>query len=157
MCGGKRGKEKVEKWALMQEPASTTWWSIGRGTYMEVVRNRETHAGRSAAVKMIIASQITGPHLSSSNSLSNQITQPYVCSSLLPRLLAYLSNRLGRTPPPPTAQEKPHPRLLNSIQILILCQWIAPAPWSKASRKRRYTCTEYTARPSRSRRTPDGR
>ena len=26
-----RGKEKVEKWALMQEPAST-WWSIGRGT-----------------------------------------------------------------------------------------------------------------------------
>ena len=38
---------------------------------MEVVRNRETHAGRSAAVKMIMASQITGPHLSSSNSLSN--------------------------------------------------------------------------------------
>ena len=29
ICGGKRGKEKVEKWALMQEPASTTWWSIG--------------------------------------------------------------------------------------------------------------------------------
>ena len=64
--------EKVEKWALMQEPSSTTtWWSIGRGTYMEVVRNRETHVGRSAAVKMIMASQITGPHLSSSNSLSN--------------------------------------------------------------------------------------
>ena len=41
-----RGKEKVEEWALMQEPAST-WWSIGRGTCMEVVRNRETHAGRS--------------------------------------------------------------------------------------------------------------
>ena len=39
ICGGKRGKEKVEKWALMQEPASTTWWSIGRGTCMEVVRN----------------------------------------------------------------------------------------------------------------------
>ena len=38
---------------------------------MEVVRNRETHAGRSAVVKMIMASQITGPHLSSSNSLSN--------------------------------------------------------------------------------------
>ena len=38
---------------------------------MEVFRNRETHAGRSAAIKMIMASQITGPHLSSSNSLSN--------------------------------------------------------------------------------------
>ena len=65
-----RSKEKVEKWALMQEPAST-WWSIGRGTCMEVVRNQETQVGRSAAVKMIMASQITGPHLSSSNSLSN--------------------------------------------------------------------------------------
>ena len=41
ICGGKRGKEKVEKWALMQEPPSTTWWSIGRGTCMEVVRNLE--------------------------------------------------------------------------------------------------------------------
>ena len=52
ICGGNRGKEKVENWALMQEPASTTtWWSIGRGTCMEVVKNRETHAGRSAAVK----------------------------------------------------------------------------------------------------------
>ena len=40
---------------------------------MEVVRNRETHAGRSAAVKMIMASQITGPHLSSSNLLTNHI------------------------------------------------------------------------------------
>ena len=88
---GERGKEKVEEWALKQEPAST-WWSIGRGTCMEVVRNRETHAGRSAAVKMI---------------------QPYVCSSLLPRLLASLSNRLGGTAPP-TAQEKPCPRLLNA-------------------------------------------
>ena len=38
---------------------------------MEVVRNRETHAGRSATVKMIMASQITGPHPSSSNLLSN--------------------------------------------------------------------------------------
>ena len=33
-----RGKEKVEEWAL-KEPAST-WWNIGRGTCMEVVRNR---------------------------------------------------------------------------------------------------------------------
>ena len=75
ICGGKRGKEKVEKWALMQEPGSTTtWWSIGRGTYMEVVRNQETHAGGSAAVKMIMASQITGPHLSSNNPLSNHTT-----------------------------------------------------------------------------------
>ena len=30
--------------------------------------------GRSAAVKMIMASQITGPHLSSSNSMSNHTT-----------------------------------------------------------------------------------
>ena len=65
-----RGKEKVEEWALMQEPTST-WWSIGRGTCMEVVRNQETHAGRSAIVKMIMASQITWPHLSNSNLLSN--------------------------------------------------------------------------------------
>ena len=52
---------------------------------MEVVRNRETHAGRSAAVKMIMASQITGPHLSSSNSLSNHtalhLQQPTPSSS----------------------------------------------------------------------------
>ena len=41
---------------------------------MEVARNRETHAGHSAAVKMIMASQITGPHLPSSNSLSNHTT-----------------------------------------------------------------------------------
>ena len=41
---------------------------------MEVVRNRETHAGCSATVKMIMASQITGPHLSSNNSLSNHTT-----------------------------------------------------------------------------------
>ena len=85
ICGGKRGKEKVEKWALMQEPASTTWWSIGRGTCMEVVRNRETHAGRSAIVKMIMASQTMGPHLSSSNSLSNhtalRLQQPTPLSS----------------------------------------------------------------------------
>ena len=81
---GERGKEKVEEWALKQEPAST-WRSIGRGTYMEVVRNRETQAGRSAAVKMIMASQITGPHLSSSNSLSNhtalRLQQPTPLSS----------------------------------------------------------------------------
>ena len=52
---------------------------------MEVVRNRETHAGRSAAVKMIMASQITGPHLSSSHSLSNhtalRLQQPTPSSS----------------------------------------------------------------------------
>ena len=41
---------------------------------MEVVRNQETHAGRSAALKMTMASQITGPHLSSSNALSNHTT-----------------------------------------------------------------------------------
>ena len=80
-----RGKEKVEKLALMQETASTTWWSIGRGTCMEVVRNRETHAGRSTAVKMIMESQIMGPHLSNSNSLSNhtalRLQQPTPSSS----------------------------------------------------------------------------
>ena len=52
---------------------------------MEVVRNQETHAGRSTAVKMIMASQITGPHLSSSNSLSNhtalRLQQPTPSSS----------------------------------------------------------------------------
>ena len=57
-----RGKEKVDKWALMQETTST-WWSIARGTCMEVARNQETHAGRSAEVKMIMASQIMGPQL----------------------------------------------------------------------------------------------
>ena len=98
-----RGKEKVEEGALMQEPTST-WWSIGRGTCMEVVRNQETHAGRSAAVKMIMASQITGPTCPAVTRC--QITQTYVCSSLLHRLLASLSNRLGGTAPP-TAQEKP--------------------------------------------------
>ena len=112
ICGGKRGKEKVEKWALMQEPASTTWWSIGRGTCMEVVRNRETHAGRSAAVKMI-KWQVKSRGPTCLAVTRCQITQPYVCSSLLPRLLASLSNRLGGTAPP-TAQEKPRPRLLNT-------------------------------------------
>ena len=52
---------------------------------MEVVRNRETNVGHSAAVKMIMASQITGPHLSSSNSLSNhtalRLQQPTPSSS----------------------------------------------------------------------------
>ena len=52
---------------------------------IEVVKNQETHAGHSAAVKMIMASQITGPHLSSSNSLSNHtalgLQQPTPSSS----------------------------------------------------------------------------
>ena len=106
ICGGKRGKEKVEKWALMQEPASTTWWSIGRGTCMEVVRNRETHAGRSAVVKMIMASQITGPHLSSSNSLSNhtalRLQQPTPSSSRVsvePTRRNCPAYRAGKAPP----------------------------------------------------------
>ena len=29
ICGGKRGKEKVEKWALMQEPASLHGGALG--------------------------------------------------------------------------------------------------------------------------------
>ena len=60
---------------------------------MEVVRNWETHISRSAAVKMIMASQITRPTYPAVT--RRQITQPYVCSSLLPHLLASLSNRLG--------------------------------------------------------------
>ena len=52
---------------------------------MEVVRNQETHAGRSAAVKMIMASQIMGPHLSNSSSMSNhtalRLQQPTPSSS----------------------------------------------------------------------------
>ena len=107
-CGGKRGKEKVEKWALMQEPASTTtWWIIGRGTRMEVVRNRETHTSRSAVVKMIMASQITGPHLSSSNSLSNhtalRLQQPTPSSSRVSveptRRNCPAAYRAGKAPP----------------------------------------------------------
>ena len=78
---------------------------------MEVVRNQETHASRSAAVKMIMASQITGPHLSSSNSLSNhtalRLQQPTPSSSRVS------VDRLGGTAPP-TVQEKPRPRLLNT-------------------------------------------
>ena len=96
----------MEKWALMQEPASTTWWSIGRGTCMEVVRNRETHAGRSAAVKMIMASQIMGPHLSSSNSLSNhtalRLQQPTPLSSRVfvePTRRNCPAYRAGKAPP----------------------------------------------------------
>ena len=97
----------MEKWALMQEPASTTWWSIGRGTCMEVVRNRETHVGRSAVVKMIMASQITGPHLSSSNSVSNHTTlhlqQPTALSSRVSveptRRNCPATYRAGKAPP----------------------------------------------------------
>ena len=115
ICGGKRGKEKVEKWALMQEPASTTtWWSIGRGTYMEVVRNQETHAGRSTAVKMKMASQITGTHLFSSNSLSNHIAlclqQPSPSSSRVS------VKPTRRNCPAAYHAGKARPRLLNSIQ-----------------------------------------
>ena len=102
-----RGKEKVEKWALMQEQASTTTrWSIGRGTCMEVVGNRKTHAGRSTTVKMIMASQIMGPHLSSNNSLSNhtalRLQQPTPSSS---RISVELTRwncpayRAGKAPP----------------------------------------------------------
>ena len=147
-----RGKEKVEKWALMQEPASTIWWSIGRGTCMEVVRNQETHAGRSAAVKMIMASQIMGPHLSSSNSLSNhtnlRLQQPTPSSSRV-------SIEPTRRNCPAYRGEKAPPSTSKYYSILILYPWIAP--WSKASKKRWYTCMEYTARPSHSRRTPEAR
>ena len=74
---------------------------------MEVVRNRETHAGRSAAVKMIMASQITGPHLSSSNSLSNhtalRLQQPTPSSSRISveptRRNCPAAYRAGKTPP----------------------------------------------------------
>ena len=85
MCGGKRGKEKVEKWALMQEPALLHGGALGEAPVWRWSGIWETHAGRSAAVKMIMASQITGPHLSSSNSLSNhtalRLQQPTPSSS----------------------------------------------------------------------------
>ena len=78
---------------------------------MDVVRNQETRTGRSAAVKMIMASQITGPHLSNSNSLSNHtalhLQQPTPSSSRVfvePTRQNY----------PPTAREKTRPQLLNS-------------------------------------------
>jgi len=81
---------------------------------MEVVRNQETHVGRSAVVKMIMASQITGPHLSSNNSLSNhtalRLQQPTPSSSCVS------VEPTRRNCPAPTAQEKPRPQLLNSIQ-----------------------------------------
>jgi len=91
----------------MQEPAST-WWSIGRGTCMEVVRNRpETQVGRSSTVKMIMACQIMGPHLSSSNSLSNHTTlrlqQPTPLSSRVSieptRRNCPAAYRAGKAPP----------------------------------------------------------
>ena len=73
---------------------------------MEVVRNWETHAGRSAAVKIIMASQIMGPHLSSNNSLSNhtalRLQQPTPSSS---RVSVELTGRncpayrAGKAPP----------------------------------------------------------
>ena len=73
---------------------------------MEVVRNRETHAGHSAAVKMIMASQITGPHLSSSNSMPNhtalRLQQPTPSSSRVsvePTRLNCPAYRAGKAPP----------------------------------------------------------
>ena len=73
---------------------------------MEVVRNRETQAGRSAAVKMIMASQIIGPHLSSSNSLSNhtalRLQQPTPSSSRVsvePTRWNCPAYRVGKAPP----------------------------------------------------------
>ena len=73
---------------------------------MEVVRNRETHAGHSAVVKMIMASKITGPHLSNSNSLSNHTTlrlqQPTPLSSRVSVKLTRRNcpaYRAGKAPP----------------------------------------------------------
>ena len=73
---------------------------------MEVVRNREAHAGRSAAVKMIMASQITGPRLSKSNSLSNhtalRLQQPTPSSSRVsvePTRRNCPAYRTGKAPP----------------------------------------------------------
>ena len=74
---------------------------------MEVVRNQETHAGRSAAVKMIMACQITVPHLSSSNLLSNHIAlrlqQPTPSSSRVSveptRWNCPAAYRVGKAPP----------------------------------------------------------
>ena len=67
----------------------------------------ETHAGRSAAIKMIMASQIMGPHLSSSYSMSNHTTlplqQPTPSSSHvsveLTRRNCPAAYRVGKAPP----------------------------------------------------------
>src|SRR3954465_16010329 len=67
----------------------------------------ETHAGRSATVKMIMASQIMGPHLSSSNSLSNhtalRLQQPTPSSSRVSvkptRQKCPAAYRAGKAPP----------------------------------------------------------
>ena len=81
---------------------------------MGVVRNQETHAGRSAAVKMIMASQITGPHLSSSNSLSNHtalcLQQPTPSSSRV------FVEPTRQNCPAAYRAGKALPSLLNSIQ-----------------------------------------
>ena len=73
---------------------------------MEVVRNQETHVGCSAVVKMIMASQITGPHLSNSNSLSNhtalRLQQPTPSSSRVsvePTRRNCPAYRAGKAPP----------------------------------------------------------
>ena len=73
---------------------------------MELVRNRETHAGRSAAVKIIMASQITGPHLSNTNSLSIhtalRLQQPTPLSSRVsvePTRRNCPAYRVGKAPP----------------------------------------------------------
>ena len=142
----------------MQDPASTTtWWSIGRGTCMEVVRNRETHAGRSTAVKMIMASQIMGPHLSNSNSLSNH-------TALCLQQRTPSSSRISVEPikgtvPPPSGQEKPRLRLLNSIQHTNFVSMDCARAMEQSLKKTAVHIyrVQYTARPSRSRRTPDGR
>ena len=79
---------------------------------MEVVRNHETHAGRSAAVKMKMASQITGPHLSSSSSLSNhtalRLQQPTPSPSSPLCQTAYTKTAAR------TSWEKPRPQLLTT-------------------------------------------
>jgi hypothetical protein len=113
---------------------------------MEVVRNQETHAGRSAAVKMIMASQITGPHLSSSNSLSNhtalRLQQPTPSSSRLsvkPTRRNCPAYRAGKAPP-------------STFKYNFVSMDCAMEQSLKKT-----VVHMYTTRPSRSRCTPDGR
>ena len=114
-------KEARKKWrsGLSCKSQPLHGGSLGEHLYtMEVVRNRETHAGHSASVKMIKWQvKSWGPTYPAVTRC--QITHPYVCSNLLPHLLASLSNRLGGTAPP-TAQEKTRPRFLNSTSYYSL-------------------------------------
>ena len=89
----------------------------------------ETHAGRSAAVKMIMASQITGPHLSSSNSLSNHtalhLQQPTPSSyrvSVEPTRRNCPAYRAGKAPPS-TSKYNYSLRRMRLVEGIVWMDW----------------------------------